>query len=262
MEVARYTTGQLVAVPSAKAADNSVRWTGNAETRFRRGEAAREVAEASQARVETVRRWAMSLCSPRELAVEDVSQLSLPPLRPLKAYVPDASKLKWNYQDSGAELSYSSSYFHSPRISQMTCNVYPNAIGDVALEAPAEMVANHMAAKRAAVDAAHRGSMCRTPDHMARGSPRPNGHGTVSPRRHRHLQSTNEADFSRRRQPPIQQARTVCRPDGRPVVRGCDPMAGNLFSREADIDPMAVQRGVYEAQLVSGQPVSGKRSLW
>jgi len=41
----------------------------------------------------------------------------------------------------------------------------------------------------------------------------------------------------------------VARDGGRSAVQGTDPMAGGLFSRSADIDAAAKQRGIYEAQL-------------
>lgn len=44
---------------------------------------------------------------------------------------------------------------------------------------------------------------------------------------------------------------TILRPDGRPAVRGTDPMAGSLFARDANVSDTARQKGLYEAALRS-----------
>lgn len=57
-------------------------------------------------------------------------------------------------------------------------------------------------------------------------------------------------ESSRRTGPPkMTRMSTVVRPEGRPVVRGKDPMLGTLFSRETQLDPATQSKGVYEAQL-------------
>merc|ERR1711920_730444 len=52
--------------------------------------------------------------------------------------------------------------------------------------------------------------------------------------------------------PLLQRCKTVVKPDGRPPVRGCDPMAGGLFSREARLDHLTMRKGIYDAQLIGG----------
>lgn len=48
---------------------------------------------------------------------------------------------------------------------------------------------------------------------------------------------------------PYQRSNTIARPEGRPAVRGVDPLAGSLFSRETRLDAITQRKGVYEAQL-------------
>ncbi|CAK0827729.1 unnamed protein product [Prorocentrum cordatum] len=47
--------------------------------------------------------------------------------------------------------------------------------------------------------------------------------------------------------PPAEQRRAVC--SGGARLPAGDPLAGGLFSREANIDPAALRKGIYEAQL-------------
>jgi hypothetical protein len=46
--------------------------------------------------------------------------------------------------------------------------------------------------------------------------------------------------------------KTVLRPEGKPVVRGTDPLAGSLFARDTTLDDLKRNRGLYEAGLLEG----------
>lgn len=217
------------------------------------------------ARLRSVRRWALALCGPSDQLPSSlaVSQLPLPPLRPVKAYVPAACSLgdglgpsasanggagseggaeagagSWELMSSRTLLedscqgSIEDFGFQPPPVSQLGAEIrFRDA--ELALEAPVELV-------RAAEEAKAR---CQLGDDLRRAA------------KHRVLQAAvlqklePEIPVMRRRPRVLLKSRTVVRPEGRPPVRGADPMAGSLFSRDVQLDPVALRKGLYEAQL-------------
>jgi len=178
-----------------------------------------------------MRRWARSLCSPqRGRELEDV-RLVLPPLRTLKEYPlgmvdisPPACAANWEGR------------IRAPKVSQLG-SIEPAWTQDTpVLDGPSELTEATSAANRAIMD-----------EPLCLG---------VMPLEFRQkgslLAASSASSSAARGSRPLLRSRTIVKPDGRPPVRGCDPMAGGLFSRDAQLDHVSLRKGLYDAQLIGG----------
>lgn len=222
---------------------------------------AREKADA-EAMVLAARQWALSLSPSKGIPgrrIEDV-RLILPPLPALKEYVsgsaPGGASLQYKQGNEGGvfgagpmavqaatkpsspeayfeDMYEEPSCFQPPKFSALGSNAprgwsedKPKAITSV----PSDFAA--------AVSSARQAKPRR--DHLEMAHP-------VTAREARPRQSMQRC----RRSPAmtVWKTATVARPEGRPAVRGTDPMAGGLFSRDTHLDASTQRKGVYEAQL-------------
>lgn len=215
----------------------------------------------AEARVRAVRHWALSLKPgmDAERRFDDI-KLVLPPLPKIKEYVPGSASSRSRGARGGGAASPPGSppplsgrsgrsawtgisseeaeepeRFEPPIYSTLGVSKsrwMPEAHAGAGVGLSAELAAAVAAAKRAA---------------FAVRPQRLRAKAAVAP-----ALSLQPALPPRRCPPPILRTCTVSRPEGRPVVRGADPMVGGLFSRDINLDPVAERRGIYEAQLRNG----------
>lgn len=215
----------------------------------------------SEAMIEAVRHWALTLHAPR---VEEEPKLVLPPLRPLKEYTaqaplkgacsasfgqaaaagyagaaPWASSASFEASPGGSRSARGVNLgdFRSPKISQLG-GAAPTSGGDPPAAVPSELAVAVARAKHALITAS------------AATAARLRAQTMVEP----------HAELSPGARSAYMRTITVHRPSGgRPLVRGADPMGGGLFGRDARLDDVDQQRGIYEAQLVKKWPLGSPR---
>lgn len=211
-------------------------------------------------RVDAVRRWAMCLCSPRTTVSElDSLGLVLPPLRPVKEFLPkrpledlvaqscdDAALGRSEELKSPSVRGSRLGAVHPPwleglralpsrRNLQISDTPEPDSRRESMTRANLSSVTPARA--RTIVSAGEAESVSMSPERRANAlpglSPRPPL--TFPPARPR---------------PPLTKMHTVIAPsDGRPKVKGTDPMASTLFGRDAVLDDASKRKGIYEGQL-------------
>merc|ERR1712232_1006456 len=203
-----------------------------------------------EAVIQAARHWALGIGSEAERPA--TAKLVLPALRPLPAYAPASSIALPHLHDAASD-----DRVRSAKVSQLGEH-FIRTHDSTPLAAPADLVDAVAAAKSAAA--------------TARPSP-----PCVGLRRFRALQGepwspiissrsdgTEAWEKPRRKEslqaPKILRTKTVLRPDdGRPVVRGQDPMGGGLFGRDAALDETTKRRGIYDSQLVKRGVPSGRK---
>jgi hypothetical protein len=157
---------------------------------------------------------AISLSSPRTMLPQMSEELSLvlPPLQPLKQYHPTVDSTLAIVSPRGTQLK-------APRPSQLG-----SAEGAWAEEPiqefllPSEDMAAAVAKRRL---------------FLAR----------------KREEEISEQEISSPRPQRVVRSKTICKSRGDVKVRGVDPMAGGLFSRNANLDVLSHKRGIYEASL-------------
>lgn len=195
-------------------------------------------------RIAMLRKWALSLATPSTAPVqlEDLG-LILPPLRAPKEHlvggwlaqactpeVPSAEK---------AELERA----WPPKVSQLGHMALVPASGCLALDGPSKLSIATAAAKGAAMKGRSRLKIAwaKKSTSEERSQVKKMEEVTGTPHR-RHRPTHIEGSAAR--------SETVLRPSGRTPIRGSDPMAGSLFARDAELDPICRRSGIYNAQFV------------
>lgn len=213
-----------------------------------RGNAVGEHVSAEE-RVMSARQWALALRPSKGrgpyFGLED-ARLVLPPLPALKEYVPGsaghysarshegvttAAASAGGFEQTASEEPYC---FQPPKFSTLGAHAprgwadeKPNVITGVS-----ERAATAVWTMQVAEDSRRAQRQAAETKRCAR--------GTSPPRELR--------EATQRSQPPVRRTLTVVRTEER-VVRGKDPMAGGLFSRDAQLNAVTTKKGVYEAQL-------------
>lgn len=212
-------------------------------------------------RVDAVRRWAMCLCSPRTTVSElDSLGLVLPPLRPVKEFLPKRPLEEVGAQSCDDALSGRSEEPKSPSVKASRLG----AVHPPWLEGLKALPCNRRLRISDTPGAESRGESmsrsARTPSvNPARATTRANAGEaesvSMSPERRA---DTSPGSSPRppltfppaRPRPPLSRIHTVIAPsDGRPKVMGTDPMASTLFGRDAVLDDTSKRRGLYESHL-------------
>lgn len=245
----------------------------------------------SEERVQAARHWALSLATkkkPQQRKLEDL-RLLLPPLPPLQEYVPSSSSVTEPLESYSLSTTTDGPVFsvRAPVISKvapLTGRASPSS----AMQHDLDMLSS-----RSDVSANHEEERRRDLPCFSKLGSNPNGppqaihtmtsevaaaavasrQAERSERRHylRHGGGSGEASrrpaeqpsqgtppSSRGPPPAVSRHKTVVRPPGRPVVRGTDPLAGSLFSRDTSLDEGAEMRGIYEAQLRKRAPMTAR----
>lgn len=196
--------------------------------------------QGAEARINALREWAMSLSAgaPRE-EVPDATKLVLPPLRSLKDYRPECplpvapsppTSVRWECLEGPPERERERERLPKhTAVSTLGSPAAPWPDGPLALSGPSELSAAVAEAK--------------TKLFMER-SPRP----PAPLAREVEITKALTGARPRRARPPPRTSEVLFSESGAPV-RGKDPLAGGLFGRGAVLDPVAMRKGVYEAQL-------------
>lgn len=187
----------------------------------------------AEERVMSARQWALALRASKGkgpvLGLDD-ARLVLPPLPALKEYVPGSGPLSARSPEA-EELPC----FQPPKFSTLGADARrgwaeekPKAITSVSEKAASALWTRQVA------------EFSRRTQRLA----------AEAERRARDPSPPREVEAKQRSQPPpVRRTLTVVRTEGRPAVRGKDPMAGGLFSRDTQLDAATQKKGVYEAQL-------------
>lgn len=214
-----------------------------------------------EARVRAVREWALSLSAPTRsprgnAQLDDIRHL-LPPLKSLKGYpvyVPNMSSSNGGggvlsarlrppkgvgADDGDAPLldgldgEARARRFKGSKLGQVEM---PTGVSGATLPPapPSDMVSAFAATNRAAI----RGL-----------SPPRAAHGQRQPLSEPCRTSVPKPIKYSPVKPALYRAKTVLREEGKPVVRGTDPMAGSLFARDTNLDAFSKDVGLYEASL-------------
>mmetsp|Transcript_102226 Transcript_102226/g.305165 ORF Transcript_102226/g.305165 Transcript_102226/m.305165 type:complete len:222 (+) Transcript_102226:167-832(+) len=209
-----------------------------------------EHADGAEARVSALRSWALSLASRQSQPgrPEDDLAIVLPLLRPSEVSPEEGDLLQAGLARSRPEAAPGETAEQAqrlpPKVSQLGNSVPPWAGAFVALEAPLDWQRAEMVL--ASASASGTGSAGRPPHWLLRPAARAESRAPGPP-------SAPPRARPRRQRAAPARSHTICRPPGRPPVRGSDPLAGSLFSRDAALDQVSRRRGLYEGHLLRQQ---------